>query len=239
MKIFLSHRNRDKPLVNDFKELLPSFLSTWLDDDNLSWGDSLTTELRSIIQSAVDFLIIFLDKDSLTSEWVRQELDWAIERERELKRRFVLPILLPDADASELPTVISERLFLRLSDYGRTSIESLAKKAIEQLFKLVIESYACLQLESPRRKSLRDVQDGLSAAQAKLLGFVVQHCSARPEVAQREIEDAMGHSRTSAELFYRLETLIAQGFLAKRRIADDGMFSYRLTDEFRATIRDA
>jgi hypothetical protein len=83
------------------------------------------------------------------------------------------------------------------------------------------------------------VQDGLSAAQAKLLGFVVQHCSARPEVAQREIEDAMGHSRTSAELFYRLETLIAQGFLAKRRIADDGMFSYRLTDEFRATIRDA
>ena len=195
MKIFLSHRSRDKPLVNDFKELLPAFLSTWLDDESLSWGDSLTTELRSTIQSGVDFLIIFLDKDSLTSDWVRQELDWAVDRERQLKRIFVLPILLPDADPSQMPPVISERLFLRLSDYGSASIESLAKKATEKLFKLVVDSYSCLQLEAPKRKSLRDMQDGLSAGQARLLGFVVNECSTRAEVSQREIEEAMGHSR--------------------------------------------
>ena len=236
MKIFLSHRSRDKPLVNDFKELLPPFLSTWLDDESLSWGDSLTAELRSTIQSGVDFLIIFLDKDSLTSDWVRQELDWAVERERQLKRTFVLPILLPDADPSHMPSVIAERLFLRLSDYGRASIESLAKKATEKLFKLVVDSYSCLQLEMPKRKSLRDMQDALSAGQARLLGFVVNECSTRTEVSQRKIEEAMGHSRTSGELFYRLESLVAQGFLSKRRIAEDGMFSYRLTDEFDSTI---
>lgn len=77
----------------------------------------------------------------------------------------------------------------------------------------------------------------LSAGQAMLLGYVVKQCSARQEVAQREIEEGMGHLRTSAELYYRLEALIAQGFLAKRRIADDGTFSYRLTDDFRTAMR--
>ena len=47
MKIFLSHRSRDKPLVNDFKQLLPPFLNPWLDDESLAWGISLETELRS------------------------------------------------------------------------------------------------------------------------------------------------------------------------------------------------
>jgi hypothetical protein len=44
------------------------------------------------------------------------------------------------------------------------------------------------------------------------------------EVTQRYIEKAMQHSHASPELFYRLETLIQQGFLTKRRISADGMF---------------
>jgi hypothetical protein len=109
MKIFLSHRSRDKPLVSDFRELLPPFLSTWLDDESLSWGDLLPAELRSTIQSGVDFLFIFLDNDSLSSSWVRQELKWAIQRERELKRTFVLPILHPKAASERLPAELSTR----------------------------------------------------------------------------------------------------------------------------------
>ena len=142
MKIFLSHRSRDKPLVNDFKELLPSFLNPWLDDESLMWGISLETELRSTIQSGVDFLVIFLDKDALRSTWVRQELAWVIQRERELKRIFVLPVLLPEAVAEDLPPELSQRVFLQLADYGRASIESLARKATEKLFQLVVESYS-------------------------------------------------------------------------------------------------
>lgn len=238
MKIFLSHCSRDKPLVNDFKELLPPFLSTWLDDESLSWGDQLATELRSTIQSGVDFLVIFLDNESLNSAWVRQELDWAIQRERELKRTFVLPVLLPQALSEKLPPELSERLFLRLSDYGRASIEALAKRATEKLFQLVVESYSYLQLEIPRRKSLKAMRDELSAGQAKLLGYVVDQCQDGSEVTQRYIENAMQHAHASPELYYRLETLIEQGFLAKRRISSDGMFSYRLTEEFRTALSE-
>jgi hypothetical protein len=93
MRIFLSHRSRDKALIREFKGLLPGFLDAWLDEESLSWGESFPAELKTTIQSGVDFLIIFLDNDAVKSKWVVQELEWAIQRERELKRTFVLPIL--------------------------------------------------------------------------------------------------------------------------------------------------
>lgn len=237
MRIFLSHRSRDKALVREFRSLLPRFLDTWLDEESLSWGDSFPSELRSSIQSGVDFLIIFLDNDALNSEWVKQELEWAIEREKELKRTFVLPILLEEVASENLPAGFSERLSLRLSDFTRASVESLANRATLQLFQLVVESFSGLQLEIPRRESLGTIQDQLSAGQARLLGFIVQQCKGVSEVTQREIENAMGRSHSSPELFYRLESLIARGFLLKRRISADGQFSYRLSDDFEKEVR--
>jgi hypothetical protein len=238
MRIFLSHRSRDKALVREFRSLLPRFLDTWLDEESLSWGDSFPVALRSSIQSGVDFLIIFLDNDALSSKWVKQELEWAIEREKELKRTFVLPILLEEVASENLPAGFSERLYLRLSDFTRASVESLANRATLQLFQLVVESFSGLQLEIPRRESLNTIRDRLSAGQARLLGYVVQQCKGASEVTQREIESAMGQAHSPPELYYRLEALIAQGFLLKRRIAADGLFSYRLSDDFEKEMRE-
>jgi hypothetical protein len=238
MRIFLSHRSRDKALVREFKDQLPRFLDTWLDEESLSWGESFPVKLRSTIQSGVDFLIIFLDKDALRSEWVKQELEWALAREKELKRTFVLPIMFEEVPAENLPVGFLERLQLRLSDFSRASVEALAERATLALFKLVAESFSSLQLEIPRRKSLREIRDELSAGQARLLGCLVQQRSDVGEITQREIEAAMGQSHSSAELFYRLESLIAQGFLAKRRIAEEGQFCYRLSVEFEAEVRE-
>lgn len=237
MRIFLSHRSRDKALVREFRSLLPRFLDTWLDEDSLSWGDSFPAELRSSIQSGVDFLIIFLDNDALRSEWVKQELEWAVAREKELKRTFVLPILLEEVAPENLPAGLSERLYLRLSDFTRASVESLAHRATLQLFQLVVESFSGLQLEIPRRASLGAMRDQLSAGQARLLGYVIRRCKGASEVTQREIESTMGHAHSSPELFYRLESLIAQGFLVKRRLVD-GQFSYQFSDDFEKEVRE-
>jgi hypothetical protein len=234
MKIFLSHPSRDKALVREVKELLPSFLNTWLDEDSLSWGESFPAELKSTIQSGIDFLLIFLNKDALNSKWVMQELEWALRRERKLRRTFVLPILLEAIAAEDLPDGLSERLFLRLSDQSRPSVEYLAQRITMKLFQLVVESYASLQLEVPSRKSLMSLRDELSAGQAKLLGYLVENGKNGSEIAQRQIEQGTGHSHPSAELYYRLESLIQQGFVRKRRIASDGQFSYALTEEFRS-----
>ncbi len=232
MRIFLSHRSRDKALVREFRSKLPGFLDTWLDEESLSWGHSLTGSLRSTIQSGVDFLIMFLDQDTLSSDWLQSELAWALERERELERTFVLPILLEDTSAVQLPLELANRLHLRLADFSQASVESLAERATLALFQLVAESFSTLQLEVPKRESLKEIQDQLSAGQARLLGIVAQKCGKGGEVSQREVEHEMGQPHASAELFYRLESLITQGFLAKRRITSDGQFSYRLSDDF-------
>jgi hypothetical protein len=116
--------------------------------------------------------------------------------------------------------------------------DSLANRATLQLFQLVVESFSGLQLQIPRRELLRIVRDQLSAGQARLLGHVVQQCQGASEVTQREIESTMGYSHSSPELFYRLESLIAQGFLLKRRISADGQFSYRLSDDFEKELRE-
>ena len=168
MKIFLSHRSRDKALVREFRDLLPRFLDAWLDKERLSWGDSFPGELKSSIQSGVDFLIIFLDREALSSAWVKQELQWAIEREKELKRTFILPILLEEVSPENLPTEFSTRLYLRLDDFSRASVEALATRATLQLFRLVVESFSAVQLEIPRRESLNAIRDGLSAGQAHI-----------------------------------------------------------------------
>jgi hypothetical protein len=83
-----------------------------------------------------------LDKDTLNSEWVTKELEWAIQREQELKRTFILPILLPKVDPESLPAGFSDRKSLRLSDFEKDSMDQLAKKAVNKLFQLVVESYA-------------------------------------------------------------------------------------------------
>jgi len=236
MKIFLSHRSRDKALVREVKDLLPSFLSTWIDEDSLSWGESFPEELKSIIQSGIDFLLIFLDREALKARWVMQELEWAMQRERELKRTFVLPILLEPIALEDLPGGLAERVYLRLNDFNRSSVEDLAKRITLKLFQLVVQSYSSLQLEVPGPKSLLSLRDELTAGQAKLLGYLVEKGKDGGEIAQRQIEQGTGHSHASSELYYRLESLIQQGFVRKRRISTDGQFSYGLTEEFRSQM---
>src|ERR1700680_146815 len=188
MRIFLSHASRDKALIREFKGRLPGFLNTWLDEDSLTWGESLPAELKSTIQSGIDFLLIFLDRDALSSKWVMQELEWAMQRERELKRTFVLPILLGGLASKDLPIGLSERISLRLNDYEISSIEELAKKASDKIFQLVVESYSSLQLEAPSHKSLISLRDELTAGQAKLLGYLVEKGKNGSEITQRQVE---------------------------------------------------
>ncbi len=148
MKIFLSHRSNNKPLVREFKVHLPHFLHIWLDEDSLSWGDPLSISLKESIKSNVDFLIIFLDGKTLESEWVKKELKWALEREKELQRTFVLPILINDANLDNLPSEFEDRLYLTLPDYNKESVKVLADKVTLQLFDLVIKSLSELKYET-------------------------------------------------------------------------------------------
>ena len=91
-----------------------------------------------------------------------------MQREHELKRTFILPILLEEVPSEKYPTGFSDRQFLRMNDFSQGAVEEVVKRATMKLFQLVVQSYSALQLEIPRSRALKAVRDELSAGQATL-----------------------------------------------------------------------
>lgn len=142
MKLFLSHKSEDKPLVREFASHLPSFLRTWLDEKSLVWGEEFPQTIESAIQLETDFLVIFLNQPALDSDWVRRELNWALDHESIVGRQIVLPILMDSVTTDVIPAALQDRLNLRLNDREATSVADLANRASTNIFHLVIDSYA-------------------------------------------------------------------------------------------------
>ena len=224
MTIFISHQSRDKALVREFSQQLPDFLTKWIDEDSLSWGGSLTSSMRSAIKSGSDFLIVFITESTLESDWVRQELQWALEREATRRRVFILPILVGDVDVTSLPAELRDRLGLRLHDYEQSSVESLAKKATERLFELVVDSY---DEQQERMVRLRD-RSPVTRKQREILEFI-----ARCQFVETEIvEGVLGYPHGSAELRYRLEHLELHGLIRGNVVRTDGTKCFSITHEY-------
>ena len=49
--------------------------------------------MKNAIENDCDFLILILDSYSVKSDWVKKEIDWALEKERKIKRTFLLTIV--------------------------------------------------------------------------------------------------------------------------------------------------
>jgi len=143
MRVFFSHSSRDKPLLREIKRLLPGFLNTWIDEDHLLIGADLGTSLQSAISEQSDFVVIFISEEAATSKWVRQELAWALEREKTLGTNFILPVLLSTKESLVDDLGLQGRLFLRCGSYNTADIENLARKLSDHLF-----HWAIIRLEA-------------------------------------------------------------------------------------------
>ncbi|MHB8953844.1 MAG: toll/interleukin-1 receptor domain-containing protein [Pirellulaceae bacterium] len=219
MKIFLSHRSRDKATVRDFQRSLPSFLNSWLDEENLEWGDSIADRLKETIDLEADFVVIFLDKDTLDSEWVVRELGWALEREASLGRTFLLPVVLGNVTNEALPPSISSRLHLRLEDYTASSIEHLASRATEKLFQLVIGGHA-----SRRQRTHGTKEDAPDLS--KHLGQVRARCWMSPHLHQYHVITTLRAYGENSGLLIDDTTVTYQIRIAHMNV-DQFLYKYR------------
>jgi hypothetical protein len=77
-----------EPLVTELKPLLgdplvPAQIYIRM-DRRVRAPDSADTNvsIRNAIQDEADFVIIFLSREAMKPEWVRGELEWALEREK-------------------------------------------------------------------------------------------------------------------------------------------------------------
>lgn len=154
MKIFLSHSSRDTAIVREVRSFLPRSISTWLDDDNLVITPHLAVSLKETIQADTDFVVIFLGREAIKSEWISRELQWALEREKELGRVFILPILLDDMWDEIKPERFRNRFYLKCFEQSRNSVISLAKELTDHLFKW-LDNYYELKKRSETEETKR------------------------------------------------------------------------------------
>jgi hypothetical protein len=135
--IFLSHSHADKPFVRKLaKDLMAFGHKVWIDEAELNIGDSLIEKITSGLYE-VDYVAAIISSHSITSNWVKKELEMAYTREINEKRVIVLPILIEKVG---LPS------FLVGKFYGDFINKRLYKRKLNLLLRtLGTEHYTTLQ----------------------------------------------------------------------------------------------
>jgi len=119
--VFLSHSSKDKPIIRQLAtDLTASGVTVWLDEQNLRVGDSIPEGIAQGLAES-DFFLIALSEHSVSSEWVKRELNSALMDAIAKRKVKVLPILL---SPTEIPSVIRD---LKYADFTKSYKAGLAE----------------------------------------------------------------------------------------------------------------
>jgi TIR domain len=137
MKIFLSHSSAQKPLVNSIVNHLPRHIQSWIDETDLLAGETITRSIRDAINTATDFVVIFVDSSAVRSDWVKREMEWALQREGTLGRPFIVPIVIEQEALKEWGPSLNERKYIPCHDRTESGVRLVAEQLAAELFKLL------------------------------------------------------------------------------------------------------
>ncbi|MBE5852208.1 MAG: TIR domain-containing protein [Lachnospiraceae bacterium] len=112
INVFISHNYKDKPMARKIaKELDKYGIKVWIDESEIRLGDSLIEKIRDGLDH-MDFLIALISENSVHSEWVKKELDIAMNKEIDGKKVIAIPILV---GRCELPGFLKGKLYADMS----------------------------------------------------------------------------------------------------------------------------
>lgn len=132
-KVFVSYSSSDLNLANSLKNLLvPHGIDTFVAEDSLLPGASVSAELKTRIKSCDLFLLLW-SRNSRASSWVQQEVGAAVSSDK-----AVIPIVLePGLD---LPGFLGDMKYLAA-------------------FKDYKQSFCWLEQEAVRRAKNKNLRD--------------------------------------------------------------------------------
>jgi hypothetical protein len=98
MPVFISYSHRDKEFVEKLAfNLIRDKTWVWLDEWEITAGESLIERIQSAIQGASVLIAVF-SKAAVDSIWCKREVTAGIQRELEERRVVVLPAVIEDCD---------------------------------------------------------------------------------------------------------------------------------------------
>lgn len=115
-RAFVSHSSRDKGrfVVAFATALRADGVDAWLDQWEMSAGDSLVQRIFDEGIGRADWVVVVLSEHSVRSRWVREELDAGVVQRINRSCRLV-PVLI---DAVPVPVALQHLVWLQLSELG-------------------------------------------------------------------------------------------------------------------------
>src|SRR5215217_3134518 len=98
-KLFISHSSQDDTFVRELRAALANLgQDVWIDSRELRGGDPLWPEIQRAIEAASAFAVV-VSPAALQSDWVPDELEYALKVQKERGRAAfsVIPLLLDGA----------------------------------------------------------------------------------------------------------------------------------------------
>jgi TIR domain len=161
--VFLSHNWSDKWFVRKLAAELQSYdVRVWLDEAEIKIGESLIEKVHEALGKA-KYVIAVISKNSVKSQWVKQELQTAMSMQITTGEVRVLPIVIEDV-GEDMPIYLRDKLFGDFREQ-RTFYESAMKLAASiGATKTATELINSLAPEESvmrrRRCSLQEIREG-------------------------------------------------------------------------------
>ncbi|MDH3221096.1 MAG: toll/interleukin-1 receptor domain-containing protein [Gammaproteobacteria bacterium] len=137
MRVFISHAWEDKPLALELAKL-PDFVHAWVDIQELSGGQVLDPTIITAIEDSHVFIVL-VSRISVAKDWVAKEIEWALDREAQKDRVFVLPVVIDsDLDLTMCPPPFAQfanQLFIDASDRSEDGIAASRSAIASTLFR--------------------------------------------------------------------------------------------------------
>lgn len=142
MKIFFSHSSSDKSLVREIIKNLPEHLCKWIDEKSLPAGEDITASLKEAITVLSDLVVLFISNNSISSDWVENEISWAIQVEKEVGHLIIIPVVIEKSALDNFKNKdFTNRKFLELSTTEEIDVKSLSKKIEKEIFNWLINRH--------------------------------------------------------------------------------------------------
>jgi hypothetical protein len=105
---FVSHSSKDKPFIRKLTaDLTAQGVSVWLDEQRIRVGDSIPDQIAQGLAES-DIFLIALSENSVSSEWVKRELNSALLDEISKRKVHILPMKLSEC---EIPGIIRDKKY--------------------------------------------------------------------------------------------------------------------------------
>lgn len=129
--LFISHNSSDKRFVRKLANDLEKVgIHCWVDEAEIKVGDSLVAKISKGIKGA-KFVAAVLSPSSITSNWVKKELEIAINDEIERGTIRILPLLIKDC---KIPTFLQGKLYADFRSSYNNGLNSLINRLIPKKF---------------------------------------------------------------------------------------------------------